>query len=247
MIRLLFLLLLLAAPARAQSVDEFVRGNLISTFYHELGHALVHTLNLPIFGQEEDAADNFAAVMIHQLFEEDEAVALAYHAAYGFWGEKLELEAEGYEVDFSGVHGPDEQRYYNFVCLFYGADPDERDDIAEELGLPEERQETCSDEFAQAQDAWGWALEMLEDGEHSGKLIQPELRRRAAAAVFTDQVVRAEVDRLNALYAFPVSLTVTVEPCDEANAFYDGDYHHILMCEEYAGYLATILPDEARN
>jgi hypothetical protein len=235
MIRVLLFSLGLSTPAYAQTVDEFVRGNLIATFYHELGHALIDILDLPIFGQEEDAADTLSAVMIHQNFAEEEAVALAYHTAYGFLGEVEELAAYGEEIDFAGVHGPDQQRYYNFVCLFYGASPEERDDIADELGLPEERQETC-----------GWALDQLDKDKHDGRLIQPEMARRASAAVFTDKVVRAEVERLNALYALPISITVTVEACDEANAFYDSQYQHILMCQEYAGYLATIIPDAAR-
>ena len=39
-------------------------------------------------------------------------------------------------MTWSDVHGPDLQRFYNLVCLFYGADPDTRDDFAADMNLP---------------------------------------------------------------------------------------------------------------
>ena len=37
------------------------------TLFHEFGHALIDVLGLPIFGQEEDAADVLSALMIGEL------------------------------------------------------------------------------------------------------------------------------------------------------------------------------------
>ncbi|HEY9663308.1 MAG TPA: DUF4344 domain-containing metallopeptidase, partial [Allocoleopsis sp.] len=45
------------APYWAMSVGHFV-------FLHELGHALIHDWDLPILGREEDAADQFATVIL---------------------------------------------------------------------------------------------------------------------------------------------------------------------------------------
>jgi len=64
--------------------DRFVESNLNSVFYHELGHAVIDLMQLPIFGQEEDAADVLSVLMIHELFEEDAAQIVAYDAAFGF-------------------------------------------------------------------------------------------------------------------------------------------------------------------
>ncbi len=62
---LLSVTILCATPLAAQDEarNEFVRDNLLAVFYHELGHALIERLELPIYGQEEDAAD-VAAVML---------------------------------------------------------------------------------------------------------------------------------------------------------------------------------------
>ena len=49
--------LIWGAAAQAQtSEDDFVEANILSVFYHELGHALIDIMALPVFGQEEDAA-----------------------------------------------------------------------------------------------------------------------------------------------------------------------------------------------
>jgi len=65
------LALLLAAtlPAGAQEPSDFVESNILGIFYHELGHAVIDTENVPIFGQEEDAADVFSIFMVDALFD----------------------------------------------------------------------------------------------------------------------------------------------------------------------------------
>ena len=54
--------LVFANFAGASEEDGFVTSNLISVFYHELGHAVIDTMQVPIFGQEEDAADVFSTI-----------------------------------------------------------------------------------------------------------------------------------------------------------------------------------------
>ncbi|NEP13596.1 MAG: hypothetical protein F6K14_26015 [Symploca sp. SIO2C1] len=51
----------------AESDDEYVTEVIdaaLFTFYHELGHALVDQLELPITGSEEDAVDELAAIIL---------------------------------------------------------------------------------------------------------------------------------------------------------------------------------------
>ena len=66
------------------------------------------------------------------------------------------------------MHGPEVQRYYNLVCIFYGANPDLREELAQELGLPEERAISCAGEYELAIDSWGGVLQDMEGG--TGKL-----------------------------------------------------------------------------
>lgn len=47
---------------KIQSAVEFVAGNTLFVLLHEMGHALIADMELPVLGQEEDAADSFAIV-----------------------------------------------------------------------------------------------------------------------------------------------------------------------------------------
>lgn len=220
----------------SEDLQAYVESNLLGIFYHELGHALVDVLNLPIFGQEEDAADVLSVFLIDAFYEEDTAVALAYDTAFGFLDE---ADAGGDPV-YWDVHGPDLQRYYNLVCIFYGANPGERDDVARDLGLPEERADSCPFEYDQAAASWGGALDSISSDRGGASFLLGNLDDGTPAAVLTSEVIKAEVEALNLDFSLPAKVTVAVEACGEANAFYDPERREIIICSEFADELAVI-------
>ena len=231
MLRYVLPLLLIPGLASADEQREaFVEANLLGIFYHELGHALIDILQLPVFGQEEDAADVASILLIDVFYEEEAAQALAYDAAFGFLGEA----AAAADIAYWDTHGPDEQRFYNTVCLFYGANPEAREEFAIDLGLPPERAETCPDEFALALDSWGPAFDEIAG---QGNTIQ---FADGGYALLTTDVMQAEIAALNNDFDLPVTLTVRVEACGEANAFYDLGTTEIIMCTEFEDHLRMI-------
>lgn len=237
-IRDLFLACAVVAPLKAQAdigEDDFVSANLISVFYHEMGHALIDILRLPVFGQEEDAADTASILFINYTFNPEEALSIAYDAALGF---AAAAEDEG-NIDQTAwdVHGASLQRFYNLVCIFYGADADGRDSFAEDMGLPEERALTCQEEFELADDSWGPVFDELFDAGAGDSLTY-----QGASDTFTHDIIAAEVDAINALMSQPETLEITVEPCGEANAFYDPAEVKITICSEFEPYLRKIAP-----
>lgn len=223
---------LCALPAWAEESSPFVEANLLSVFYHELGHAVIDIEALPVFAQEEDAADVFSILLIDALYEADAAEDIAYHAAGGFWAEALET---GDELALWDVHSPDERRFYNTVCLFYGAEPDLRQDFAQELGLPEERAETCSEEFELANDSWGPVLDDMA-ARGGGKTF----RLSGDLESITGRLLVGEIDALNAEFTLAAPLNIVIEPCAEANAFYDPSDAKIIMCTEYEAHLQKL-------
>lgn len=227
--------LLIASPTWADETDAFVEANILSIFYHELGHAVIDIEGLPVFAQEEDAADVFSILLIDAFWEPDAAENLAWHAASGFWAEAAFRDADGEEIAWWGVHSPDERRFYNTVCLFYGADPDARSDFAEELGLPEDRAETCPDEYDLAIDSWGPVLdEMAERGAgESFVMVDPP-------DSLSGRVIADEVTALNAEFSLSDPLTIKVEACDEANAFYDPEAFEVVFCTEFEAHLRDL-------
>ncbi|MCT8161264.1 DUF4344 domain-containing metallopeptidase [Pseudoruegeria sp. SHC-113] len=235
---------LLATAASAQDDEArrgFVEANLLGIFYHELGHALIDLEEVPIFGQEEDAADVFSILLVDSLFDEETAQAIAIDAAYGFLGEVYLMEDEGEAVAWWDVHGPDEQRFYNTVCLFYGANPDEREAFAEALGLPEERAGYCPDEFDQAFDAWGDVLdgltERFEAGQGEPIVLMPGAFEDAP---LTARLLEVEVAALNGELRLSLPLSVWVESCGEPNAYYDPETAGITMCTEFEAHLHSL-------
>lgn len=232
-------LALLPLPAAAENNDEtnaFVQANVLATLYHELGHALIDIEGVPIFGQEEDAADVLSALLINDFYEEEDAVSLAYDTAFAFMGEAERASEEGYEPAFWDVHGADEQRYYNLVCLFYGGNPDERADMADELGLPEERADGCEDEFALANDSWGAVLDTMNENAPGSSIVIGDIEVEDATA----ELLRQEVALLNEDFVLSDTLVVHYVSCGEANAFYDPSDRSLTMCTEYIEDLATL-------
>lgn len=222
---------LMAPPALAQEEEReaFVEANLLGIFYHELGHALIDILGLPVFGQEEDAADVASILLIDAFYDEDAAQSLAYDAAFGFLGEAELAE----DVVYWDTHGPDEQRFYNTVCLFYGGNPDAREDFAIDLGLPEERADSCAEEYELASESWGGALDSIA-GQGTSIVFDAPIES------LTAQVMAEEVEALNADFNLPEHLGVRVEACGEANAFYDPQTVEIIMCLEFEDHLRAI-------
>lgn len=227
-------LAMLAIPAAAdEAEDAFVEANLLAIFYHELGHALIDVMRLPVFGQEEDAADVASIFLIDWIFENEAAIDLAYDASFGLAAEAM-ME-EGSEIAYWGVHGASAQRFYNTVCLFYGADPDTRDDFAADMDLPKDRAETCPEEFALADESWGPVLDELAEAQGHALTLG-----EGAVPGLTTDLMTEELGYLADEIALPEKVTVYVEPCDEPNAFYIPAEKAIVMCTEFAPYLRDL-------
>lgn len=235
-----------AAESLELSADTraFIEANIRETLYHELAHALIEVLDLPLFGPEEAAADMFAVVLLNRLFDDDQLAAQIPHVAAAY-KDGMPREGLGQRAGGGapwGLHGSDAQRYYTFVCLMYGADPEARADLPEAYNLPESRAETCADEYEMTHAAWS---EVLDD-------IAPSRFGRAAPLKMDwildetaplAQFVSAEVAALSEVIALPEPVVVSVIPCDDANAFYDPVHREIIICTELEPFLAKMLRD----
>ena len=250
MLRLIALALLIATPTTAQApllpadpaTAAFVRDNLVATFYHEVGHALIDTLELPVLGREEDAADTLSVLLIDRLWQEDAAEDLIRSVADAYLLFDAQSTANDEPLPYWDTHSLDLQRYYNTVCLFYGADPDAREDLADALDLPAERRESCQEEYQLAADSWGAMLDGRPPQDHNPafRLIEP------AGQNDLTELIATEVGILNGEYGLPVRIDVTVETCGEANAFYDLRARRVVMCVEYADDLTSLYSDAPR-
>ena len=132
----------------AAGVTRFdaIVGPTVEVFLHEFGHAVFDYLQVPLLGREEDAADMFAAYFLLQ-FAKSDARSLIVGAAYTYNVEASQPSTK--KNPFADEHGLPAQRFYNILCMAYGADPKLFGDAVEKGYLPKERAEGCADEYAQ--------------------------------------------------------------------------------------------------
>jgi hypothetical protein len=109
-------------PAGVTPVDALV-APVFDTTLHEFGHAIFEILSVPVFGREEDAADQVAAYIVLQLGK-DQARRQIVGVAYAYMTEaKAEAKTTPKLERFANEHGTPAQRFYNVLCIAYGADP----------------------------------------------------------------------------------------------------------------------------
>ena len=143
-------------PAGIAPMDTVI-GPFVDTSLHEFAHALFDMLNLPVFGREEDAADQVAAYIYLQLGKV-EARRLIMGTLYAHLADAKSADApltpKEFAEDFAEVHGMPQQRAYNVLCIAYGADTKLFGDFVTNGYLPKERADVCEEEYEQVQDAY---------------------------------------------------------------------------------------------
>ena len=163
-------------PAGVTRMDAIV-GPTLEVFLHEVGHAVFDYLEVPILGREEDAADQFAAYLLLQFANAD-ARRLIAGVAYSY---NIDATVPSLKKNpYADEHGLPAQRFYNVLCMAYGADPKLFGDLVEKGYLPNERAEGCGGEYNQV------ALAME-------KLIRPHIDRSRAKRVKAKRWLRFEV------------------------------------------------------
>ncbi len=120
-------------------------------FLHEIGHALIDTYNLPITGNEEDAADRCSTfINLTELGEDGVNAVLAAADAFA-------IESKGNAPDkrnLADEHLLQEQRFYNSLCMIYGSNAEKYAYILIDNYLPKERAVRCPNEYERTVDSW---------------------------------------------------------------------------------------------
>jgi hypothetical protein len=140
-------------------------GPTVDVFLHEVGHAVFDMLEIPVLGREEDAADLFSAYLMLQAGPED-ARKLIIGVAFLGAKEAMAAQKESPSLKaFADEHGLPAQRYFNVLCMAYGADSKAFAEAITIGQLPAERAEGCEAEYQQFDHAFR-------------KLILPHVNRR---------------------------------------------------------------------
>lgn len=125
-------------------------------FLHEIGHALIDTLKLPVTANEEDAADRLSSYVNLEELGEDGVNAVLSAA------EAFRIESKGKVPSARSLadeHLLEEQRFYNALCMLYGSNMQKYSDIVEKGFLPEARAVRCPSEYERTVESWVKILE----------------------------------------------------------------------------------------
>lgn len=134
---------------------RYVRANVRFIVLHETGHALVHLLDLPVTGRQEDAVDQLAAILMLRFAGLDETAVEVIDNLRMAANWMLSRSTGAYNLDaYAAEHALGEQRYFNLQCLIYGTDPTGFAGMVDTGDLTATRAGGCAREMRLATRAW---------------------------------------------------------------------------------------------
>jgi hypothetical protein len=227
------------SPEKLKATAEFVLGNTLFALMHEMAHGLISDLGLPVLGREEDAADAFATVMMLNMKTEFTHRVLV-NAAKGWMISDRRSRENGENAIFYDAHGLDLQRAYNIVCLMVGSDPEQFDDLANEVNLPEDRRETCMGDYSNASWSWNKALEPflrapeLDPIKYPVVFGKPEGSLDIFERAFQASAVMEHVAEYAGRFAWRKGYSIEVKMCGEPGASWNLEERKTIFCYELA-------------
>lgn len=136
-------------PAQSGAIDT-----ILHTLLHEAGHAYIADQNIPILGKEEDAVDNFAALMMIEYVEDGQDAAVSAADMFAF---ESEDRPDYYDFgEYIDEHSFDLQRYFSTLCLVYGSNPEKHQDLLDEVenDYLTDRKDFCVYQYQAVTQSW---------------------------------------------------------------------------------------------
>lgn len=229
-----------------QKLSEFVQGNMLFALLHEMGHAVIGELELPVVGRQEDAADSYASIRLIQIGSEFSNEVVENTAKGWFLSDRRDRKT-GDTVDYYDQHALDQQRAYQMVCFMVGSDKNKFKSLATETKLPRDRQETCAQDYVDAAKSWDALLKPhfrapdqpetqidVVYGEARGDLA---LSSQIARSIHLLEIVAKSASRK---FAWPRSFTLEMQTCGVPNAHWGPAERKLTLCYELARDFAEL-------
>ena len=232
-------------PQQRKDLIEFVTGNMLFATLHELGHASIQEMGLYVLGREEDAADSYAITALLKVAT-DTSHDVLVQATKGWFLDDARNQKEGIGLAFYDEHGLDKQRAYNIICLMVGSDPDKFSDLATQVKMPQDRQESCGGDYSNASWSWDTALK-----PHLRKPEQPKQKIEVtygppgnyagiAQAMKTIGMMDMLADFAANRFVWRRPFTFDVQACGQPDLHWDLSVQKIIVCYEMAQDFANL-------
>lgn len=222
---------------------------MLFVFFHELGHAFISNLGLPIVGREEDVADEFAAMTLIGFIETNPAyyktIKNAMLGWYLMWERTVKNTNGNIEkLPYWSEHSFNLQRFYNIACLLYGSNPETYQSLADSTGLPKDRADVCVQEYQAKLYAWGILLakHIIKPGMHIPNpryvidIHYAEVKTKHGYQLMQHfkryNALRPMVNYLNNRYLLRGPVNITFQDCGTVNAFWSPSNSKLYLCYE---------------
>jgi hypothetical protein len=233
------------APARHREVVEFVTGNVLFALAHELGHAAITEMDLIVLGRTEDAADSFATLLGLKMGDAF-SLGVLKNTAMGWFLSDQRNRALGVNLTFYAEHGLDQQRAYNIVCLMVGSDIEKFKSLADRLGMPQERQQSCARDYDNASRSWNKALEPQRRRADMPQTKISVVYAHSGVNAQIEHVVRhlrlleSVAERASEQFAWRNEFSLEMHTCGAPDAAWHPEVRKVVLCYELASDFAEL-------
>jgi hypothetical protein len=234
------------SPQYVQGLVEFVSGNMLFVLLHEMAHASITQMRLPVLGKVEDAADSYAAMRLIRVGSDFSRRVLS-EAAKGWFLAARRDQKSGDKVAYYDEHGLNQQRAYQIVCLMVGSDEKQFKDLATKTKLPEERQDSCAGDYGKAAYSWDLLLKPHRRAPDQPRTKIDTVYGPAEGRAATAQQVARSIRLLETVaahaaddFAWPMPFTLEMQSCGFPNARWDLSTHKLTLCYELAADFAEL-------
>jgi hypothetical protein len=217
---------------------EFVISNSLFVLLHEIAHVMIDEWNLPVLGREEDAADVFAALAMLKMGTSFSRRVLANASKGWFLSDRRDRET-GAEPIYYGEHNLSQQRAYQIACLMVGSDPVKFRNLADEIKMPQSRQQSCEEDYTKVLRSWDMVL-----NPHRRAPDQPEMKINVvygeaegdfevfARSFRSLRLLEAVAERAAAEFTWPAPFTIEMRSCGRPEAAWANKTRTIRVCYE---------------
>jgi hypothetical protein len=240
------------SPRYLQGLAEFVSGNMLFVLLHEMAHATITQMGLPVLGKMEDAADSFAALRLIRVGSDFSHHVLMEAAKGLFLADRRNQKGPEGRVAPYDEHGLNRQRAYQIVCLMFGSDEEKFKDLASETKLPEASHDHCAGDYSNAAYSWDLVLKSHRRAPDQPKtkldVVYGPADGRAAIAQQVARSIRlleTVAEHAADEFAWPAPFTLELQGCGFPNARWDLATHKLTLCYELAAEFADLYRDYA--
>jgi hypothetical protein len=130
-----------------EELGNHMLGGIFFIFFHEFGHALIGECAIPATGREEDAVDEFSALLLAESeFGQNAMVsAAAYFAA---------TAGNPSPQAYFDEHSLNQQRVSTIMTILYASNPQAFGALCQQMGIPERTLTRAQHDLPKKQKAW---------------------------------------------------------------------------------------------